>query len=204
MIGPDLSIVNWNTRGLNDQGHKETVHAFLADTRCHIACIQETKLDHIDQQTASYIGGLSLRSFAHRPAIGTRGGILLLWNEDHVEVSNVHLGTYLISANVSIRACGTSFKLTTVYGPTDHAEKEAFLSEAVAAKPSDDSKWLIFGDFNLIYQAEDKNNNNMDFRLMGLFRRALNNCQLKELKLQNRRFTWSNERETPTLVRLDR
>ncbi|XP_071680438.1 uncharacterized protein [Lolium perenne] len=35
-------------------------------------------------------------------------------------------------------------------------------------------------------------------------RRALTTCQLKELKLQNRRFTWSNERETPTLVQLDR
>jgi hypothetical protein len=26
----------------------------------------------------------------------------LLWDEDHVEVSNVHLGTFLISANISI------------------------------------------------------------------------------------------------------
>ncbi|XP_071685429.1 uncharacterized protein [Lolium perenne] len=64
--------------------------------------------------------------------------------------------------------------------------------------------WLIIGYFNLIYRAEDKNNDNLDFRLMGLFRRALTNCQLKELKLQNRKYTWSNERETPTLVRLDR
>jgi exonuclease III len=204
MIGPDLSIADWNTRGLNDQARKDTVHAFLADTRCHIACIQETKLDHMDQQTASYIGGFRLRSFAHRPATGTRGAILLLWSDVHVEMSNVHLGTHLISANVSIRSCGTSFKLTTVYGPTDHAEKEAFLAEVIAAKPSDDSKWLMIGDFNLIYQAEDKNNNNLDFRLMGLFRRALTSCHLKELKLQNRKFTWSNERQNPTLVRLDR
>jgi hypothetical protein len=128
----------------------------------------------------------------------------LLWDEDHVEVSNVHLGTFLISANISIRACGTTFKLTTVYGPTDHAEKEAFLNETIAAKPSDDSKWLIIGDFNLIYKAEDKNNSNLNFRLMGLFRRALTTCQLKELKLQNRKFTWSNERQSSTLVRLDR
>ncbi|XP_071674403.1 uncharacterized protein [Lolium perenne] len=183
MIGPDLFIADWNTRGLNDQARKDTVHAFLADTRCHIACIQETKLDHIDQQTAYYIGGFKLRSFAHRPATGTRGGILLLWNDEHVEISNVHLGTHLISANVSVRSCGTSFKLTTVYGPTDHAEKEAFLTEAIAAKPPDDSNWLIIGDFNLIYQKSP---------------------YLKELKLQNRKFTWSNERQTPTLVRLDR
>jgi hypothetical protein len=39
---------------------------------------------------------------------------------------------------------------------------------------------------------------------MGQFRQALTTCQLKELKLLNRKFTWSNERESPTLVRLDR
>jgi exonuclease III len=149
MLGPNLSIADWNTRGLSDQGRKDTVHAFLADTLCHIACIQETKLDYIDQHTASYIGGFRLRSFAHRPAIGTRGGILLLWNDDHVEVSNIHLGTHLISAKVVIRSCGTSFKLTTVYGPTDNTEKEEFLNEAIAAKPADDSKWLIIGDSTL-------------------------------------------------------
>ncbi|XP_071680368.1 uncharacterized protein [Lolium perenne] len=114
------------------------------------------------------------------------------------------MGTHLISANVSVRACGTSFKLTAVYGPSDHAEKEAFLIEDIASKPADDSMWLIVGDFNLIYRAEDKKNDNLDFGLMSLFRRTLTNCQLKELKLQNRKYTWSNERETPTLVRLDR
>ena len=39
---------------------------------------------------------------------------------------------------------------------------------------------------------------------MGQFRRALNTCQLKEIKLMNRKFTWSNERDDPTLSRLDR
>jgi hypothetical protein len=128
----------------------------------------------------------------------------LLWDDDHVEVSNIHIGTHLILENVTIRYRETSFKLTTVYGPTDNAEKEEFLDEAITAKPADDSKWLIIGYFNIIYQGEDKNNGNLNFRMMGLFRRTLVTCQLKELKLQNRKFTWSNGRETPTLVRLDR
>jgi hypothetical protein len=39
---------------------------------------------------------------------------------------------------------------------------------------------------------------------MQLFRQALDNCDLKDIPLQNRKFTWSNERRHPTLVRLDR
>jgi exonuclease III len=204
MIGPNLNIADWNVRGLNDQERKDTVHSFLTDTPCHIACIQETKLDFVDHQTAAYIGGFKLRSFAHRPAIGTRGGILLLWDDEHVIISDIHMGNHLISAMVSVRACGTSFKLTTVYGPSTDADKGSFLAEVIAASPANDQNWLLIGDFNLIYQAEDKNNDNLNFRLMGQFRRALTTCQLREIKLQNRKYTWSNERENPTLVRLDR
>lgn len=59
---------------------------------------------------------------------------------------------------------------------------------------------LVAGDFNLIYHAADKNNTAM----MGRFRRTLNQLQLKEIELIGQCFTWSNEREAPTLVRLDR
>ena len=97
MTEPFINIVDWNTRGLNDQARKDTVLAMFASTPCHIACLQETKLDFIDHATAAYIGGHRLRSFAHRPAIGTRGGILFLWDDDHVSLTNIHIGTHLIS-----------------------------------------------------------------------------------------------------------
>lgn len=64
--------------------------------------------------------------------------------------------------------------------------------------------WAVGGDFNLIYQAEDKNNANLDRAMMGRFRCFLNDMSLQELPLLGRKFTWSNEREAPTLVRLDR
>lgn len=64
--------------------------------------------------------------------------------------------------------------------------------------------WLCLGDFNLIYEARDKNNNNINRRFMDLFRRALDASELMEFRLQNRRYTWSNGRARPTLVRLDR
>lgn len=56
----------------------------------------------------------------------------------------------------------------------------------------------------MIYRDEDKNNGNLNRRMMGRFRCFLNDCELKEIYLHGRRYTWSNERDTPTLVRLDR
>lgn len=82
--------------------------------------------------------------------------------------------------------------------------KEEFLHEMISIKPPPGTPWLILGDFNLIYKASDKNILNLNHRLMGKFRTALDECELMEICLQNRKFTWSNERENPTLVRLDR
>ncbi|WVZ90529.1 hypothetical protein U9M48_036822 [Paspalum notatum var. saurae] len=58
--------------------------------------------------------------------------------------------------------------------------------------------------FNLIYKAKDKSNLKLDLRQMRNFRRTINSCELSEIPLQNRKFTWSNERQNPTLAKLDR
>jgi hypothetical protein len=62
-------------------------------------------------------------------------------------------------------------------------------------------KWLLIGDFNLILQARDKSNNNLNRRLMGAFQDAIQDFELKELNLLGRKFTWSNDR---THTRIDR
>uniref|UniRef100_A0A452Z0G7 Endonuclease/exonuclease/phosphatase domain-containing protein n=1 Tax=Aegilops tauschii subsp. strangulata TaxID=200361 RepID=A0A452Z0G7_AEGTS len=45
---------------------------------------------------------------------------------------------------------------------------------------------------------------NLNHRMMGRFRRVLNDLALKEVYLSGRRYTWSNEQSPPTLVHLDR
>jgi hypothetical protein len=64
--------------------------------------------------------------------------------------------------------------------------------------------WLLNDDFDLIYRVEDKNNDRLNRRLMGQFRCFLNYAYLKEIHLNGRLFTWSNERWHLTLERIDR
>jgi len=63
---------------------------------------------------------------------------------------------------------------------------------------------MLAGDFNMIYCSEDKNNENINRAMMGRFCRFVNEFELKEIPLLGRRYTWSNERDSPTLVKLDR
>jgi endonuclease/exonuclease/phosphatase family metal-dependent hydrolase len=98
----------------------------------------------------------------------------------------------------------TSFTISTLYGPSRRANKDSFLQHMRHLKPSDGTRWLILGDFNLIYKARGKNNHNLNLNLMSRFRRTIDFCQIKEISLINRKYTRSNERRHPTLVRLDR
>ncbi|KAF8766007.1 hypothetical protein HU200_007942 [Digitaria exilis] len=180
------------------------VHETLRITQAQVVCLQETKLQQIDSALASFLGAYRFDKFFYKPARGTNGGILMLWKDSFVELQNCKIGRYSVSADATIRHCATSFKLTTVYGPSHAAEKEIFMRHIRNLKPADDTKWLLLGDFNLMYEARDKNNNNLNLRLIRQFRNTINRCELKEIHLQNRKYTWSNERRYPTLVRLDR
>jgi hypothetical protein len=99
---------------------------------------------------------------------------------------------------------GRNWWFTGVYGPQEDEEKISFLQELRDVRAFCSGPWLVAGDFNLIYQAADKNNANLDHAMMGRFRRFLDDVEIKEIPLLGQKFTWSNERASPTLVRLDR
>ena len=127
----------------------------------------------------------------------------MLWDDHLVEMSNITASTFCLSAMVRIRESEVQYKLTTVYGPTASSRKDAFFAELISQKPPNGMSWLVAGDFNQIYHARDKNKRHVNRSRINRFRTTLQSCDLKEIHLQNRRFTWSNERENPTMCKLD-
>ena len=161
----NLTILNWNVRGLNCPDRRTIVHETIASTPCHIVCLQESKMDSVDAFTAAHIGDHRLKSFSQHPADGTRGGILLLWDDDVVQLSSIQFRSFTLSATVTLypqSPAPTSFKPTIVYGPTRSNLKDAFFAELIAEKPPLGTMWLVTGDFNQIYRARDKNRTNVD------------------------------------------
>ena len=180
MSHSDFDILSWNVRGLNMAARCLAVHETIAANTCHIACLQETKLQHIDDGLARFLGAYKLSCFAYKPSVGTKGGILILWNDVVVDLSNTSIRWFSVSAIVQLRRqASDSFLLSTVYGPSRARGKEAFLQYLRRLKPLTETKWLILGDFNIIYRARDKNNSNLNLQLMRRFRAAINHCQLK-------------------------
>ena len=105
--------------------------------------------------------------------MGNRGGILVAWNTEAVEVSNPIKKEYSLSLQVRLKWMMSSFLPTVAYGPTNDAAKPLFLEELLSLKPTGGQPWLCLGDFNLIWETQDKSNLNINRRLMGRFRRRI-------------------------------
>ena len=91
-----------------------------------------------------------------------------------------------------------------VYGPADHSFSEDFLHDLDAKLRITNLPMMIAWDFNLIRSVGDKNNNLLDFSLMGFFNDSIAHHPLRELRGVSGRFSWSNNQINPTMSLLDR
>jgi len=168
-----------------------------------VVCIQETKLAHISERDVISFLGRDFTNFVYLPAQQTRGGILIAWRDGSFMVNHHRVHRHSVSVLFSNNE-DPAWWFTGVYGPQRDVDKLAFLEELREVRANCPGPWMLAGDFNMIYCSEDKSNENINRALMGRFRRFVNDLELKEIPLLGRRYTWSNERESPTLVKLDR
>jgi exonuclease III len=200
----DAKILCWNIRGLNANVRKDATHDIIRDTHATIVCIQETKLaivnDGIIQRA---LGPQFVSNYSFLPADGTRGGMIMAVSDAFFSMSEVSTSNNTVSATITLLADGTSWTMTGAYGPQSEQDKIAFLDEILQLQPLVRDRWILLGDFNLIVKAADKSNSRINRRLMGKFKTVIDSLMLKEMRLNGRRFTWSNEQQNPTHTKID-
>lgn len=91
-----------------------------------------------------------------------------------------------------------------MYGPQEESDKIQFLEELKTTRLTTQGPSAIMGDFNLILEAKDKNNQNLNRRLMGKFRRLVDGLELSDILLNDHVFTWSNDKNNTVLCKIDR
>ena len=167
-----------------------------------IACLQETKLSSPDsRKTRSFLPS-RLSSHCILDSIGAAGGVITAWDPNLFSLISVTRTANTLSVTLSFNLDGSSLHVTNIYAPS--ADKTHFFSELRSLSPPPDTPWILLGDFNLTRSPADKNNTNFSMHEASLFNDSLNDLGVIEIPLRDRAYTWSNKRETPTLVRLDR
>jgi exonuclease III len=202
-MATNFNCLVWNVHGLNSRACRNVVWECLVCHKPSLVCLQDTKLSGIYNTLALELLGPSF-DYVFLASVGSAGGVLLAWRCDFWAVSDVSRGLHSLNAKISGSSLATPWWITVVYRLQSDTDKVAFLAELRQFGATVSGPWMLCGDFNMVYRAQDKNNDRMDRHCMRRFRAFLNQARLDEIFLVGRKYTWSNEREQPTLVLLDR
>jgi hypothetical protein len=130
--------------------------------------------------------------------------MLLGVKDESFEVGAIDQGPYFLSADVYHRVSKFKFEAIGVYGPADHSKSAQFLMDLEAKVQRSSMPVVVFGDFNLISGAHDKNNSNINWPRVNAFNDAIARMALREVARAGARFTWSNRQRNPVRCVLDR
>lgn len=167
-------------------------------------CLQETKWKEDDIQNVREAVGAKYMSYVVLTAIGTAGGVLLAWDANLMTLVDKQVGVYTLSVDLMVNIDTSVLRVTGVYGPSNQRDKFAFFEELKEAKSTIAMPLMVAGDFNVTLNLQDRSNLNHHVNQMRGFRGLIEQLELIDLPLHGRRYTWSNERENPTFVRLDK
>ncbi|KAM0904229.1 hypothetical protein ACQ4PT_018157 [Festuca glaucescens] len=203
-VAAEVPSESWNVRWLGDEDKCISVFADLSVARPGLLAIQESKLGVLTPAKAASFLPPFIRSHRAVDAVGTSGGLVSAWDHNLFSLASDFASHHILSLDLAFNDDGTTIRFSNVYAPCDRAEKVLFLELLASHDPGNDIPWIIAGDFNLTRAPTDRNNDNFSFSEAIMFNNAINNLCLFELPLSDRNYTWSNHREVPTLVRLDR
>jgi hypothetical protein len=165
--------------------------------------LQETKKEKFKDKT--------LRSLSHRltkwiilPSIGRSGEILVGINEDKLEIINQFLLTFSITLIFKNKTSGYVWMYSTIYGSTINSQRNIFWQELSHIRSISNLPWLIGGDFNVVRYRSEKKGRSFNHSISNKFNSFINTHQLIDLKMTDRKFTWSNLRKLPSFACLDR
>jgi exonuclease III len=203
-VDPHRVVLNWNVWGLNNPARCQVVRDLVVGNACTIVCLQETKLQEVNDLL---IGSTLEQEFVDQyvvfPMDGTRGGVIIACSKDHYSLTQVETSQFSVTVLIKRNIDNVLWSLTGVYGPQIEADKFCFVQELRLIKLTVIGRWLLLGDFNLIYQSADKSGGPINRRLLNGFHTLLDELEVKEMHLHGHRFTWSSGTDNPTQIEIN-
>lgn len=201
-----MKLLSYNLRGLGGWEKRREVQRLVREKSPLVFCIQETKLQQIDDNTCRSLWGSESVGYSYRPSIGAAGGIITLWSSLEVDVSvTMSLENVLIIKGRFLNS-GVDFAIANVYAPCDSGGRACLWERIVTQIENDVGRaWCVVGDFNAIRSESERKSrviggSSADF---SVFNNFIENAVLVDLPLCGRSFTWYRG-DGLSMSRLDR
>lgn len=198
-----MKILSWNVRALDDDDKCSLVRDTINSCCPSVVCLHETKLASLTPFKLRWFLPMKFTDHAVTLSEGTSGGILVAWNSSSVAGQVVVAHRYHITVKLVSTETNCQFLLTAVYAPCLSTKRSAFF-EAVSEVAADlDTPWAVLGDFNMYRFSHEKSRGRLCWTTMEHLNSWIREQGLDDIPIENKLFTWSNKRNSPTLVCLD-
>ncbi|GMI80064.1 hypothetical protein HRI_001675700 [Hibiscus trionum] len=200
----DWKFISLNIIGLGRAEKARAVRLLRNRKKPQMMFLQETKVTEFSNVLLRRLGVIQNQKIAFSPSVGSAGGILSVWDTNFFSVVEIYTLRNFVAVLGNIQNYEKVVGFLNVYGPSTEAEKREFFRELSVFLGSHNATWCVGGDFNAFLFVEEKIGYSWNMASTNLFRTFIQNTQLADLHLNGEAFTWSNNKEPPTFIRLDR
>ncbi|GAU32903.1 hypothetical protein TSUD_152630 [Trifolium subterraneum] len=212
-LGDSIGVVCHNSfkvlakgsRGLGAVEKRRELRRLVSDKKVDILCIQESKLEVVEDRLARSIWGSDDVEYSFKPSVGASGGIVTMWNPKVVDVwSTTCLSSCLIIQGKFYKD-DLAFCLANVYAPCDARGRSLLWRELdVKLLQIPLSVWCVLGDFNAIRSRDERvSRGSSGVEDYMAFKNFIDRNALIDLPLGGRSFTWYSG-DGLSMSRLDR
>ncbi|XP_071713431.1 uncharacterized protein [Rutidosis leptorrhynchoides] len=136
-------ILSLNIRGFAVEGKFGWVKSICLKERPNIAAFQETKCKTLNDWWVQALWGDCEFGYIQKEAIGSSGGMLLVWDSSSFEVQCATGGDYFLAIKGRWKATGKESTVFNVYGPRSDADKVKFLESLESLMGDNDGAWCF-------------------------------------------------------------
>ena len=158
-----------------------------------ILCVQETKLENINDVLCASLWGNQNFGFSYRPSVGASGDILTIWDTTEVDVRITRSMAHVIIIQGNMLKNGGEFAVANVYSPCDTLRRQNVWAQLdMILSNYRDLSWCVCGDFNAIRSQAERRS-----KVVGTivedyshFNQFIDGNILFDLPLCGRNYTW--------------
>ncbi|XP_075108980.1 uncharacterized protein LOC142180803 [Nicotiana tabacum] len=187
-----MKVITWNVRGVNKVYKQKELMEFIKVNKVNVIAIIEHRVKECkDRQVINKIvpnwEGISNIS------LNNKGRIWLLWDPKVAIVKEINMHSQYIQAEIKCATNAMTYHFIAVYGLHIVQDRKELWRKLREIENKQQEPWLVMGDFNAIFEVEDRIHETMvqDHEIRD-FREFVEDAGMTELKAIGRSFTWTN------------
>ncbi|XP_022741900.1 uncharacterized protein LOC111293429 [Durio zibethinus] len=200
-----IKVISWNVRGLGSRTKKKALKKLISKQILSMIFLQETKNSPPDSRFLKYLWSRDAFKGEWVGSNGRSGGLISLWSEQFFTLESSFINHRFTLLQDTINALNIPCIFVNIYAHNDPAERNNLWNELIDVKnllnPS--NLWCIGGNFSIIKCLEENRGISYDLASMSSFVNFINSMDLVDLQLNDGLFSWSDNKEIPTMCRLD-